>query len=78
MQRTLATVRTSAESGILRRILADALRIYRFVNDDAAARGFRLSALSRFEAYVSADKRSNLLQFLARRLENANEATLAD
>ena len=68
MLAALATVRASAEGGALRRLLSDALRIYRFVNEDEAAHGFRLAALARFETYTSADRRSNLLQFLARQL----------
>jgi hypothetical protein len=62
MHGTLLAVRTSAESGVLRKLLTDALRLYRFVNDDANLHGFRLIALTRFEAYASADKRVNLLQ----------------
>ena len=54
---------------MLRRILADALDLYRLVNNDATARGFRISALTKFESYTSGDKRVNLLQYLARRLE---------
>ena len=76
MEDTLKTVRTSAEAGALRAILADGLRLYRIVNDEPTARGFRLSALRRFEGYVSADKRTNLLQVLARRLTDKD--ALAD
>ena len=46
------------------------------INDDSIARGFRLSSLGRFETYMSADRRVNLLQFIARHIED--EAHVAD
>ena len=66
---TVAAVQASAQGGVLRRILQDALKLYCLVNDDPATRGFRLVALTRFEGYMSADRRINLLQYLGRRLE---------
>jgi hypothetical protein len=69
MQETVAAVQASAQGGVLRRILQDALKLYCLVNDDPATRGFRLVALTRFEGYMSADRRINLLGYLGRRLE---------
>ena len=62
-------MQASAETGVLRRILHDALHVYRLVNDDPAARGFRLSAISKFEHYMSADRKVNMLQCLGRWLD---------
>ncbi len=76
MQETVAAVQTSAHEGVLRRLLQDALELFRLVNDDPGARGFRLQALTRFEGYMSADRRVNLLQYLGRRLEG--DALIAD
>ena len=73
MRESVRAVRTSAESGALRSILRTALWVYRLVNDDTSACGFRLFALSRFEGYMSADRRVNLLQFLAKRLNDDEE-----
>ena len=76
VQEALSTVRASAEGGVLRRLLTDGLALIQIINDDSIARGFRLRSLGRFETYMSADRRVNLLQFIARHIED--EAHVAD
>lgn len=81
----VSTVRTSAESetGVLRGLLTHALSLIVHLNGDGGAKGLRLASLAKLERYVSADKRVNLLQYLARRLLGAEDqlselATLED
>ena len=66
----LGAVRHACESGWLGILMARALRLVQFLNgDDVTTRGFRLHALSRLEGYVSADKNTNLVHYLARSMD---------
>ena len=74
----MGAVRASAARGVLASLLARVLGILRFLNGDDAARGFRPAVLAKLEDYSSADRSSNLLQYVGSRLDEAQLAELAE
>ena len=74
----MGAARASAARGVLASLLARVLGILRFLNGDDAARGFRPAVLAKLEDYASADRSSNLLQYVGSRLDEPQLAELAE